>query len=802
MKSQPFNKTIILINAGSIKKRSILQKLKKLGLTVIVVDKEPNWAKPYVDDWILVDTGNHDLTLRAIGDYLKTRPVNGVLTFWENNVLLTTKVVEKYKFIGIPYKVAKTARNKYLFREFCSQHGLPFPKYCLLNNDAGLKTTRQSLQYPLVVKPVYGSSSAYVVKVENSDELKEVYRYLKTNLSPDVEPALQDGLGIMAEEYIDGDEVDIDILVQNGKIKFYSITDNWQTQEPFFVETGEAIPSTLPQRAKLELISLAETTLEKMGVMNGCIHYEAKYGKAGPVPIEVNLRLGGDKVYSFVKGAWKVDLIENAVKIACGEYINTITNPSQPYHYLAGKYFLPDKSGVLSSLHLPRRFPKKFQVQEFYFFKQVGDTTLTPPSGYEFLGWLTVAGDNPNNARDNLETAMNQVSYNIVPFSDISAIGKTQRNSPFKAAFIKSNLLKGRTRIEKIRLVDLKNQRKLIVGIACNTFEGVNGAVEAELTSVGKNIQDALEERGYRSVFIDFNDLEQTADCLKNGQVDLVFNVGERINNSSLLEPHIAAFLDVYQIPYTGSSPFTLALSMDKIRVKKLLTYHNIPTPRWDYAYDLDDEIREDLRFPLIVKPGNTDNSIGISNNSVAVNRAGLKKQLEYVLKGLNRPALVEEYLEGDEYDVSIMGSEEDDLTVLPLSRTIFDKLPAGYWHIYPFESKFSDMKIYKKYLIIQKPPKNVNKKLISLITEIALDTYNILDCHDYGRVEIKLDKNNNPHVLELNPNPSINKDDCVSQVARLIGMDYGDFLERIIALAIKRYKDRPPYYHLQTGLI
>ena len=99
-------------------------------------------------------------------------------------------------------------------------------------------------------------------------------------------------------------------------------------------------------------------------------------------------------------------------------------------------------------------------------------------------------------------------------------------------------------------------------------------------------------------------------------------------------------------------------------------------------------------------------------------------------------------------------------------------------------------------------PPKNVERKLESLLSEIALDTYNILDCHDYGRVEIRVDKDDNPYVLELNPNPSINIEDMVPWSAETVGMDYGAFLEEIIKMAIKRYKNKPPYYHLQTNLM
>jgi len=322
--------------------------------------------------------------------------------------------------------------------------------------------------------------------------------------------------------------------------------------------------------------------------------------------------------------------------------------------------------------------------------------------------------------------------------------------------------------------MSIKNQRNLHIGIACNVFEeqgeGAEKAVENDLTSVGLHIEQVLKERGYRVSFFDFNNLPKVFNDLKKSDVDLVFNVCERINDSSLLEPHAAAILDTLQIPYTGSSPFTLGLCIDKIRVKKLLSYHKIPTPKWDYVYTLDDDIRTDFIYPLIVKPANTDNSIGITNDSVVTNKEGLWTQLRKVVIDGGRPALIEEYIEGDEYDVSILGSEEDNLRILPLSRSIFDKLPEGYWHIYPFEAKWGVDTVYKEGITVQRPPKNVNKKLTSLIEEIALDTYNILDCHDYGRVEVKVDKNSNPYVLELNPNPSIDLDDCLPEVAKLVG--------------------------------
>jgi D-alanine-D-alanine ligase len=638
------------------------------------------------------------------------------------------------------------------------------------------------------------------MKIVNEEELRTSYQYVKKSLSTIIESALADGQDLFVEEYIEGDEVDIDILLQNGKVKFFSISDNDKTNEPFFVETGQSIPSSLPDKDQYSLIHMAEETLEKLGVQNACVHFEAKSTKSGPVPIEINLRMGGDEVHSFVEKAWRVDLIENAVKIAVGIYIPKIHKPENPYKYLVGQYFLAPYSGIIEQLDIDPTIKNKKYLEELNFFKEIGDSVLVPPEGYEYLGWMTVSGDNLIDAEDNLEEAVKFVSFEVAKFQPASSIGKTTRKNHFSFSTLNKNIMLNRGKIEKIRRMSIKNQRNLHIGVACNVYEGV-GAVEQELGSVGRVIENTLRERGYQVSFFDFNDIPKVLSELKSSGVDLVFNVCERINDSSLLEPHAAALLDIFQIPYTGSSPFTLSLCIDKIRVKKLLAYHNLPTPKWDYMYTLDDDLRTDLKYPLIVKPANTDNSIGITNDSVVTNKKHLDRQLEKIIMEIGRPALIEEYIEGDEYDVSILGSEEDDLRVLPLSRSVFDKMPEGYWHIYPFESKWNVDEAYKK-IDIQRPAKNISKKLANLIGEIALDTYNILDCHDYGRVEIRVDKNSNPYILELNPNPSINCKDCVPSVAKLTGLDYGDFIEEIIRMAIKRYKSHPPYFHLQSKML
>ncbi len=798
------NKTILVVNTGPIKKRFIFQKLKKLGLKVVVLNKEKNWAQAYVDYWILADTTNHRESINAIENFLsgnRTVKIDGVITFWEDDVLLTSRIVDKFDFIGIPYHIAKKVRNKYLFREFCRENDIPAPGHILIKTHDDLREVANNLQFPVVIKPAYGSSSSFVVKVQAKDDLEDIYRFVKNNISANTESALSDGLDIFAEEYIDGDEVDVDVLVQNGKLKFYSIADNFnKSKDIFFMDSGQSIPSSLPGKAKEELVEMVEETLERLGIQNGCIHFEAKSTRNGPVPLEINLRMGGDYIYSYIKGAWSVDLIDMTVQIAVGQYVKTI-KVTDPNKYIIGWDLYPEDSGILVQLDISERLKHRRYLEELHIYKKIGEPVLVQPDGSEYLGWLTVSGESAVDAQDNLRDALEYIDFKVVKFDPASSLGKTSRKHNYSSASFRKDALMRAMKFETIRRMSTHNLRKLNVGIACNIFDGEEGSVEQDLMSVGKNIEKTLQDRGYKTSFFDFNNLPKVFNDLRSSEVDIVFNVCERINNSSLLEPHAASILDTLQIPYTGSNPFTLALCIDKIRVKKLLAYHDIPTPNWDYAYTMDDEIDDELKYPLIIKPGNTDNSIGITNDSVVTNKRQLMKQLEKIIVKLGRPALIEEYIEGDEYDVSILGSDESDLRVLPLSRSIFDKMPKGYWHIYPFKAKWEEDPIYQK-IMIQRPPKNISKRLTSLISEISLDTYNILDCHDYGRVEIRVDKNGNPYVLELNPNPSINLNDCVPACAEMVGMNYGDFLEDIIRMAIKRYKNKPPYYHLQTNLM
>jgi len=798
------NKTLLVVNTGSIKKKFIFQKLKKLGLKIAVLNKEKNWAQPYVDYWILADTYNHGESLESIKKFQEENPeikIDGAVTYWEDDVPLHTKICRAFKFIGNNIDAANNTRDKFRMQEVLRKCGLPYIRQKLLRSEKDLIKTIKEIGFPAVIKPVSGAESQFVMRVDNSEEAKQAYAYVLKNCTPEFDPIFKYNESLFIyQEYIEDQEFSVECYVQHGIPHVVGIHEKTVMDLPFFLETGDYIPPRVNEEEYQKLEKFAEAALIVLGVRNSLAHVEIKLNGKESRVIEVASRLGGDYTYDNILDIYSFDLIKASCDIALG--INITESPCEPKKYILSRYFIPKNSGVITKIRDLETLQKNRKVAGYLLNKKVGDGVFIPPDGYENIGWISVKGESYAEVERTIENIFEKTTIELAPFKSYSSFGKTFRKSRFSSALIaKKDLINKAKKIENIRKFSEKDLKKLHIGIACNLYSG-DDPILNDLASVGKNIEKTLKERGYRVTFFDFNDLPKTFSEIRKSDVDIIFNVCERINNSSLLEPHSAAILDALQIPYTGSNPLTLALCIDKIRVKKLLTFHDIPTPKWDYAYSMDDYIDEDLRYPLIVKPGNTDNSIGITNESVVINKKELKKRMEYVIKEMNRPVLIEEYIEGDEYDVTIIGNDEDELQVLPLSRSIFKNMPENYWHIYPYQVKWSSEKSVYDNIIVQRPPRNISKKLASLITEIALDTYRILDCHDYGRVEIRVDEHNNPYVLELNPNPSINVEDLIPHVAKIAGMNYGEFLETIIRMAIQRYKNNPPYSHLQSTMI
>lgn len=271
---------------------------------------------------------------------------------------------------------------------------------------------------------------------------------------------------------------------------------------------------------------------------------------------------------------------------------------------------------------------------------------------------------------------------------------------------------------------------------------------------------------------------------------DIVFNIAEGLNGVSR-EAQVPAILEYLRIPYTGSDPLTLATALDKARTKEILSYHGIPTAKFAVVENVNGTMPKGMKFPCIVKPVHEGSSKGILNASVVQSKKELSVQVDRIVQTYQQPALIEEYLTGREFTVAVLGNDPD-LRILPIIEIKFDALPKGVNRIYSYEAKWVWDQIDHP-IDVHECPAKINSKLEKEIHDVCRATYSVMRCRDWCRIDLRLDGKEVPNVIELNPLPGILPDpeehSCFPQAARTAGMSYNELIQKVLEIAIKRYK-------------
>ena len=299
------------------------------------------------------------------------------------------------------------------------------------------------------------------------------------------------------------------------------------------------------------------------------------------------------------------------------------------------------------------------------------------------------------------------------------------------------------------------------------------------------SVAAALRASGYRLQTLEFKDdwaavLKKISKC----RMDLIFNLCEEFRGHSKFEMNIAALLELIAAPFTGSSSLVLGLSQDKGKTKSLLANHGIPTPACVVYAPGERKISPSLRYPLIAKPAYEDGSLGIDNDALATDEKVLRRKVKNIHRAYRQPALVEEYIEGRELNVSIVGNEKPQ--VLPISEIDFSTMPAGLPRICSYAAKWmegSSEFTHTRPLCPTDLPPGIRKR----VNAVALQSYRLLDCRDYARVDIRLSPRGVPYVLEINANPDISPDAGMVRSAMAVGFSYNSFISRIAEVALAR---------------
>lgn len=270
---------------------------------------------------------------------------------------------------------------------------------------------------------------------------------------------------------------------------------------------------------------------------------------------------------------------------------------------------------------------------------------------------------------------------------------------------------------------------------------------------------------------------------------DIVFNVAEGMNGLSR-EAQIPAMLDMLNIPYTGSDPLTLATCLDKARAKEILTYHKIRTAKFLTASNKSDLKNFVLKFPVVIKPVGEGSSKGIFNNSFITNTRDLEITVEKNFEVYKQPSLIEEFLPGREFTVALIGNDED-VIVLPIVEMNFNTLPENLIPIYSYEAKWI-VDRRENPLNIFSCPAIIDNVLETKIKKVVLKTYRVLRCKDWSRIDIRLDAQGEPNIIEVNPLPGILPDpkdnSCFPKAARAYGWDYNQMINSVLYVAAKRH--------------
>lgn len=342
-------------------------------------------------------------------------------------------------------------------------------------------------------------------------------------------------------------------------------------------------------------------------------------------------------------------------------------------------------------------------------------------------------------------------------------------------------------------LANLKENAPVFEGMSDDQWDDLDSRSTVE------SLVDALREGGHQADFLEADD--SIIDTVRDYKPDICFNIAESHFGDSR-EAQIPAILEKLQIPYTGSKILALALTLDKPMTKRILAWHNLPTPEFQSFEREDEPLEEGMEFPLFIKPSREGTGMGISYESILHNEKELRTQLRYILKKYKQSALVERYIEGREVTVGLVGN-----LIGPVARRIpkdenAHRIQAGLHFLPPMEVNLepwieaggvygnllkTDHAADLEYLC----PAPLDDDMVDELNWLAAAVFRVTGALDVARIDFRLDVHDNfkPYILEINPLPGLmpKLSDIVIE-AEADGISHTELVNMILNTALHRY--------------
>ncbi len=285
-----------------------------------------------------------------------------------------------------------------------------------------------------------------------------------------------------------------------------------------------------------------------------------------------------------------------------------------------------------------------------------------------------------------------------------------------------------------------------------------------------------------------FDNLEELISTLKEDKPDLVFNLTEQYCGERLWDKNIAGVLDMLQIPYTGSGPMGMMLCRDKRLCKQLLGLHKIRVPNFlSLPWGKTVRVNKSIQFPLVVKPALGDGSEGISNASLVYTAEALAERAEFIHDRWHQDAIAEEYIEGRELYVTVLGNNR--LKVCPAREFFFDQDAEQGPSMATYRVKWND-EYREKWGVNFGFAENLEEETIKRIERVCKRAFRILHLRDYGRIDLRLRPDGKIAILEANPNPDLAWGEEVAEAAQRAGINYEKLIDFILSQTLKRKEE------------
>ena len=326
------------------------------------------------------------------------------------------------------------------------------------------------------------------------------------------------------------------------------------------------------------------------------------------------------------------------------------------------------------------------------------------------------------------------------------------------------------------------------IGIAYNAYVALprynhESSSEKAVEITAHEVLTTLTSNGHQCFVLPLrDDIGKYLHWLEDIKPDVIINLCEGYRGIPQMEANVASVFELLGIRFTGNTSKVLALCQDKYMTKTILKSFGLPTPQCLLVTSCEQKIEMD--FPLIVKPNNEDGSLGIGLNAVVFDKKELQQRVKTIIMRYEQPALIEEYIEGREFNIAIYDHSEP--RALPVSEIDFSGMSEGTPHICSYEAKW-----HEESLLFLRTPPNCPARIDSTQTErlqqIAQEAFLSMDCRDYARVDFRIAENGDIFILEVNPNPDISQSAGYARALTAAGIEYKDFWQSMIDKARRR---------------